>query len=138
MTKNQIIAEILAKPLVGKQIALRLGNTLTDGTKVYVLEVLEVLDNAATQRVVSFYVVDEGLGTEIAYYKDIESIPQIQSFNDKLKPLLKQYNASIVEQGETWALAETNILVDTAGVWSIQKDRYMLVDGETLTITKIG
>ena len=140
MTKTQILAEIAAKPFVSKVMGVQLVSTLIDGTtKIYHAEVLEVTDSIyAVGRTIAFYCVDEGLPTEACYYKDKEALPLIQPFMDKVKPLLKQYNGSIKEQGETWCLAETNTLINTNGVYSIQKDNYFVVDGEPLNITKIG
>lgn len=138
MTKNEITAEILSSPLVHKLINTRQTGLLADGTVIYSIEFLEVLEKSATLRAVSIYVLDEGLPSEAAYYRDVEASPAIQTFSDKLKPLLKTYNASIIESGNTWALAETNILIENAGVYTIKKDQYFVVDGDPITITKIG
>lgn len=138
MNKLQIITEIEQKPFVGKLISVKQESILPDGTKIYHAEILEIVENACIGKTIPFYVINEGLETEQAYYKDLEPIPTIQPFQNKMKPLLKQYNAKILEQGETWALAETNTLVNTAGIYSIQKDQFFLVDGEPLQITKIG
>lgn len=138
MNKAQIIAEIETKPFVGKLITVYEASVLPDGTKIYHAEILEIVENACRGKTIAFYVIDEGLPTEEAYYKDFEPIPTIQPFQNKMKPLLKEFNAKILEQGETWALAETNTLINTNGIYSIQKDQYFLVDADPLQITKIG
>lgn len=138
MTKNEIIAEILAKPFVNKMVSLVAESTMQDGTILYNMNVLETVGNSGKISTYTFYVINEGLAGESAYYKDAEPLTsKVQTFMSKVKPLLAQYNGVIKEQGDTWCLAEANI-VKTGTPNTILKENYFIVDGENLTITKIG
>ena len=86
MTKAELLAELAAFPWVnhlnGSPILL---DTLPDGSNVYSQNLLDVAQDTGIYRNIQFYVYQEGLGGELALYK--EAIPQslIANANEVLK-----------------------------------------------------
>ncbi len=70
MTKTELLADLEGKEFIDYVATPELVETKPDGTKLYLVNVREVVNKAALYRNISFYVVDEGGETEKAYYKD--------------------------------------------------------------------
>lgn len=70
--KTELLADLSGKEFVSSVSIPELIETKPDGTKQYVVNIREVVGNAAIYRNVFFYVVNEGQENELAYYKDTE------------------------------------------------------------------
>jgi len=70
MTKAQLLAALEAKDFVDAVGTPELLETKPDGTKWYGVNIREIKGTEGVYRNVYFYVVDEGGGGEVAYFKD--------------------------------------------------------------------
>jgi len=89
MNKKELLADLALKPFVdGLNGEPELQEVKADGGKWYTQNLREVQSgNVAVYRNIHFYVVDEGLATELAYYKD--AVPEAitnkeQTFSQKI------------------------------------------------------
>ena len=69
MNKTEFIADLKSKFESVSTPKLAHPEAKYDGGKWYEVDVLETEDNGALYRSIHFYVIDEGLSTEKAYYK---------------------------------------------------------------------
>ncbi len=67
------------------------------GITVYVANVMDISGDTATRRNVVFYVMDEGLGTEAAYWHGSDPTKTVQP--DEFWAGLTKYLASLIEAG---------------------------------------
>ena len=70
MNKQELLNDLLAKNFIANVGTPALAETKPDGTKIYITNVREEVQDKATYRNIAFYVVDEGEATEQAFYKD--------------------------------------------------------------------
>ena len=103
MTKKELLEDLLSKVWCdGLNGASELAEVKKDGGKWYVQNIREVQSaSVAVYRNIHFYVVDEGLATEAAYYKDAvpETITKkILSFTEKVKAYAATHSNVFVER----------------------------------------
>jgi len=72
MKKQELLDDLLSRDFIGYVSAPVVMEEKPDGAKSYVVNVREESTISALYRNVYFYVVDEGLGTEVAFYKDAD------------------------------------------------------------------
>ena len=70
MTKAELLADLSGKSFIGAVGTPTVTETKPDGTKLYLVNIREVVGKAAIYRNKAFYVVAEGGESEAAYYKD--------------------------------------------------------------------
>ena len=128
---KEILQDIQNKTFVYSVNQVELKEVKADGGKWYLANVREVKDdNTAVYRNIHFYVVDEGLETEKAYYKD--SIPTeitkgAIDFTEKLTAYIEQ-SADLLRQVQVFedkrfAIVEKFILNKTTGFY--EKKQYI-------------
>lgn len=75
MTKAELILDLKSRALCNALIGQpKLYEVKEDNSKFYGQIIRQVAGNAASYPVIAFYVVNEGLPTEIAYYMDNEPL----------------------------------------------------------------
>jgi hypothetical protein len=71
MTRAQLLTKLTGLSFVSGLVGTpTLIETKPNGDKWYMQNVREVVGNVCTYRNIDFYVVDEGAGNELAYYKE--------------------------------------------------------------------
>lgn len=103
MNKQELLNDLLSKDWCdGLNNLPELAETKADGGKWYIQNIREVQSNSvAIYRNIHFYVVDEGLETETAYYKDAipESITRkILTFTEKVNAYVSTHENISVER----------------------------------------
>jgi len=128
MTKAELLVDLESKSFIGAIIETVLIDTHKDGTKVYISNVREEVQNSMTYRNITLYVVDEGLATEKAGYKD--GVPKATIQTTAFKDFVQEnYKIAVPEMVEfTWTSrdeeAENGIIKammpsDVAGIFTI-------------------
>lgn len=119
---KEILQDISDKSFVDSINQIELKEVKADGGKWYLANVREVKDdNTAVYRNIHFYVVDEGLETEKAYYKDeipTEITKGAIDFTEKLTNYIEQ-SADLLRQVQVFedkrfAIVEKFILDETS------------------------
>jgi hypothetical protein len=119
---KEILQDIQNKTFVDSVNQVELKEVKADGGKWYLANVREVKDdNTAVYRNIHFYVVDEGLETEKAYYKDeipTEITKGAIDFTEKLTTYIEQ-SADLLRQVQVFedkrfAIVEKFILNETS------------------------
>jgi len=119
---KEILQDIQNKSFVDSVNQVELKEVKADGGKWYLANVREVKDdNTAVYRNIHFYVVDEGLETEKAYYKDeipTEITKGAIDFTEKLTTYIEQ-SADLLRQVQVFedkrfAIVEKFILDETS------------------------
>jgi hypothetical protein len=119
---KEILQDIQNKSFVDSVNQVELKEVKSDGGKWYLANVREVKDdNTAVYRNIHFYVVDEGLETEKAYYKDeipTEITKGAIDFTEKLTDDIEQ-SADLLRQVQVFedkrfAIVEKFILDETS------------------------
>ena len=119
---KEILQDIQNKSFVDSVNQVELKEVKSDGGKWYLANVREVKDdNTAVYRNIHFYVVDEGLETEKAYYKDeipTEITKGAIDFTEKLTDYIEQ-SADLLRQvsvfeDKRFAIVEKFILDETS------------------------
>ena len=124
-TKNEILQDIANKSFIDSlngEPELSPDSPKADGGKWYIQNVREVKDdNTAVYRNIHFYVVDEGLETEKAYYKDeipteitkgaIDFTEKLTTYIEQSTDLLRQVQ---VFEDKRFAIVEKFILDETS------------------------
>ena len=119
---KEILQDIQNKSFVDSINKVELKEVKADGGKWYLANVREVKDdNTAVYRNIHFYVVDEGLETEKAYYKDeipTEITKGAIDFTEKLTTYIEQ-SADLLRQvsvfeDKRFAIVEKFILNETS------------------------
>ena len=119
---KEILQDIQNKTFVDSVNQVELKEVKADGGKWYLANVREVKDdNTAVYRNIHFYVVDEGLETEKAYYKDeipteitkgaIDFTEKLTTFIEQSTDLLRQVQ---VFEDKRFAIVEKFILDETS------------------------
>ena len=108
---KEILQDIQNKTFVDSVNQVELKEVKADGGKWYLANVREVKDdNTAVYRNIHFYVVDEGLKTEIAYYKDsvpVEITQKAHTFTENVNKYTKDgvYQIDKTEEDLKYAIA---------------------------------
>jgi hypothetical protein len=119
---KEILQDIQNKSFVDSVNQVELKEVKADGGKWYLANVREVKDdNTAVYRNIHFYVVDEGLETEKAYYKDeipteitkgaIDFTEKLTAYIEQSTDLLRQVQ---VFEDKRFAIVEKFILDETS------------------------
>lgn len=119
---KEILQDIQNKTFVDSINQVELKEVKADGGKWYLANVREVKDdNTAVYRNIHFYVVDEGLETEKAYYKDeipteitkgaIDFTEKLTTYIEQSTDLLRQVS---VFEDKRFAIVEKFILNETS------------------------
>jgi hypothetical protein len=119
---KEILQDIQNKSFVDSVNQVELKEVKADGGKWYLANVREVKDdNTAVYRNIHFYVVDEGLETEKAYYKDeipteitkgaIDFTEKLTTFIEQSTDLLRQVQ---IFEDKRFAIVEKFILNETS------------------------
>jgi len=139
MNKNELLKDLESKEwcdsINGEP---ELKEIKADGGKWYLVNIREVQGgNVGIYRNIHFYVVDEGLPTEKAYYKD--AVPEVitkkqNTFTDKIKSLADKDGLMIVERIEEerkFAIVKKYIETEQG----VNEKRVIVreIDGELLT-----
>jgi len=136
MTKSELLQDLASKDWCDSINGdPQLQEVKSDGGKWYIVNIREVQNNVAVYRNISFYVVDEGLETEKAYYKD--SVPSSitekdTTFSDKVRDYMNESGNSDMELekiNEEQEFAVIRQYIEESG--GITERRYFLkeVDG---------
>jgi len=84
MTKEELLADLLGRDFIRSIATPKAQSIYEDGTIPYQVNVCEVSQKSAVYRNVSFYVMDEGLEGEAAYYMngDVKRTLENTEFKD--------------------------------------------------------
>lgn len=91
MNKTELINNLASKSYVKKLTGLEDLMLASQDIKLYAQHYIEAIDNVAKETKAEFFVFDEGLETEEAYYKDRSPSESVQPTH----PLVKKYQATI-------------------------------------------
>jgi hypothetical protein len=91
MNKQELIQELENKTFVKKLTKLEDTGSASQDLKLYAQHYIETDGVVAKETKAHIYVLNEGLATEEAYYKDREPTASVQSTH----PLVKKYQATI-------------------------------------------
>jgi len=143
MTKAELLADLESKSFIGAIAETKLTTTHKDSTNVYTSNVREEAQDSMLYRNITFYVVDEGLDTEKAGYKD--GVPkatiQITVFKDFVQA---NYKTAVPEMVEfTWTSrdeeAENGVIKamlpsDNAGIFTLVSYMVANIEGNLIAL----
>jgi hypothetical protein len=103
MNKQELIQELENKTFVKKLTKLEDTGSASQDLKLYAQHYIESDGNVAKETKAHIYVLDEGLATEEAYFKDREPELSVQTTHPlvkKYQSTINQYNGKVIDKGE--------------------------------------
>ena len=109
MNKQELINDLESRSFVKQLTSLEDTMLASDNLKLYAQHYIETDGLVAKETKAHIFVIDEGLETEVAYYKDREPESSVQPTH----PLVKKYqttidsvNGKVIDKGEGFIVVQ--------------------------------
>ena len=109
MNKQELINDLESRSFVKQLTGLEDTQLASENLKLYAQHYIETDGLVAKETKAHIFVIDEGLETEVAYYKDREPESSVQPTH----PLVKKYQTQIdskhgkvIDSGDNWIIVK--------------------------------